>query len=62
MIFIFIGALAPFPFDLLGLAAGLLKYDMKKFFIAMALGKILRFGIIFYSGMYSVGIVKDIFF
>ena len=40
---IFMGAFTPFPFDIIGLAAGIIKYDPKRFFIATWLGKLLRY-------------------
>jgi len=43
---IFIGALIPFPFDLIGIAAGMLKYDYKKFFAAAWAGKAIKFGLV----------------
>ncbi|MFH1588350.1 MAG: VTT domain-containing protein [Candidatus Diapherotrites archaeon] len=62
MIFIFLGALTPFPFDLIGIAAGVIRYDPKKFFFAAALGKILRYVIIALAGMYGLDLIKYVFF
>ena len=61
MIFIAAGAFTPFPFDLIGIAAGLIKYDPKKFFIAALVGKLLRYIIIAYAGVFSWGAVQTIF-
>ena len=51
---IFLGAFTPFPFDLIGIAAGIIKYDYKRFFIAALAGKTLRYtlvAIVGYVGM-----------
>ena len=61
MVFIFLGALTPFPFDLIGIAAGLIKYDLKKFFLSCLAGKIARYLIIAYAGMFSIGLVRALF-
>jgi len=61
MVFIFLGAVTPFPFDLIGLASGLIKYDWKKFFLAALAGKIVRYLLIAYAGYFSIGLVKALF-
>jgi len=58
---VFLGALTPFPFDLIGIAAGLIKFDAHKFFIACFLGKLLRYAIIAYAGMYSMDYLLGFF-
>lgn len=58
---VFFGALTPFPFDLIGVAAGLIKFDAKKFFIACSLGKILRYILIAYAGMFSIELLRTLF-
>lgn len=58
MIVIMLGALIPFPFDIIGMAAGLLKFDAKKFFIACFTGKFMRYLIITYAGYYSLSFIK----
>jgi len=40
---IFIFSFTPLPFDIIGLAAGIIKYDPKRFFLATWLGKLLRY-------------------
>ncbi len=40
---IFIFAFTPLPFDLIGIAGGIIKYDPKRFFLATWLGKLLRY-------------------
>lgn len=50
---IFLFALTPLPDDLLLVTFGIIKYDFKKAFIAMLLGKILMNTIVSYAGKYS---------
>jgi membrane protein YqaA with SNARE-associated domain len=47
---IVITAFIPFPFDIIGILSGLAEYDIKKFFIAVAIGKILKTTLIAYAG------------
>ena len=53
MFFIFLGAFTPFPFDIIGIAAGLIKCDPKKFFLAALIGKLARFILIGLAGYYG---------
>jgi len=55
---IFLGALTPFPFDLMGIAAGLIKYNPKKFFIAALGGKVTRYCLIAIVGFYGLAWAK----
>ncbi|MCX6802146.1 MAG: VTT domain-containing protein [Candidatus Diapherotrites archaeon] len=55
MIFIFLFALFPSAFDFVGIAAGLIKFDARKFFIACAAGKTLRYILIGYFGRVVIG-------
>lgn len=57
---ILIGAFTPFPFDLIGIAAGLIKFDPKKFFLACLIGKILRYVLIAYAGFYSIEFLRGL--
>ena len=50
---IFIFAATPLPDDIAGLFAGVLKYPIKKYFIAVLLGKLVLNLIIAYAGMYG---------
>ena len=59
-VFIALGAFTPFPFDVIGLAAGLIKYDVKKFFIACSVGKIARYIAISYAGYFSIAFIKTL--
>ena len=61
VIFIFLGALTPFPFDIIGITAGLIKYDLKKFFVAALLGKFVRYLIIGIAALYGVSFVREFF-
>lgn len=52
---IFILAAIPNPlFDIAGLCAGVMKYPVKKFWIATLLGKIIKFTLIALIGAYSI--------
>ncbi len=53
MILIFIFALTPLPDDLLLVTFGIIKYDLKKAFTSMLLGKILMNTFVAYAGRYS---------
>ncbi len=61
MVFIFFGALTPFPFDLIGIAAGIIKYDPKRFFLGCLAGKIVRYVLISVAAFYGFGLVKGFF-
>lgn len=58
MIFIF--ALTPPPDDLLHVTFGIIKYDSKKAFTAMLLGKIILNMMVAYAGMYGFSSVLDL--
>lgn len=53
MIIIILGAFTPFPFDLIGIAAGLVKYDFKRFFIGAVIGKVPRYLIASLTGFFG---------
>lgn len=61
MLFIFLGAFTPFPFDIVGIAAGLLKYNLYKFFAATLAGKLLRCVLIAYAGFFGIEIIKQFY-
>lgn len=50
---VFIFALTPLPFDLLGIVAGVLRFPLWKFFIACWLGKTVQNIIVAYAGFYG---------
>jgi membrane protein YqaA with SNARE-associated domain len=54
-------AFTPLPFDAIGVAAGLIKYSLKKFFIGCWIGKVPRYIIIAYAGLFGMQFVKVIF-
>ena len=57
-----LGAFTPFPFDLIGIAAGLIKYDPKKFLIGALLGKIPRYILLGLAGYYGLSALRVSFF
>lgn len=60
-LFILLGAFIPFPFDLIGIAAGLLKYNPKIFFVCALIGKSARSILIALSGYYSISFFRAFF-
>jgi len=54
---IFLFAFTPLPDDLLLVTYGIIKYDLKKAFTAMLLGKILMNTLVSYAGRYSFNLV-----
>lgn len=56
---IFIFALTPLPDDIVGIIGGMTKYEIKKFFLASALGKIILCLLIAYSGHLIVPYFKE---
>ncbi|MDO8538403.1 MAG: VTT domain-containing protein [archaeon] len=54
MIFIATFAFIPFPFDLIGIAAGMIKYDWKKFMISVFVGKFFRYLVIAFAGLHGL--------
>lgn len=61
MLFVCIGAFTPFPFDLIGIAAGLIRYSIPKFFVAALIGKFFRYFVIAYAGMLGISLIKSFF-
>ena len=51
-IVVFIAALTPIPFDLIGIASGLMKFDVGRFFLACFLGKLARYALLAYLGSF----------
>ena len=50
---IFIFAITPLPDDIIGIFCGVTKYDVKKFFVATLLGKVILSLILAYVGYYG---------
>ncbi len=48
-------AFTPLPMDVVGLAAGGMKYDYRRFFLGVLIGKIPRMLIISLAGYYGIG-------
>jgi len=59
---VFLGALTPFPFDIIGVAAGMIKYDPRRFFLAALAGKVIRYCLLAYAGFYGLQFIKAWFF
>jgi membrane protein YqaA with SNARE-associated domain len=53
----FIFAATPLPDDVIGLIAGYVRYDIKKYFIACLIGKILLCTAIAYAGFYGLNAI-----
>lgn len=58
---IFAFALLPIPDDLVMIPLGMLKYSLKKAFVAMFAGKTLMSIILAYAGRYSISLIRDLF-
>lgn len=59
-VIIFFFSLCPIiPIDVLGLFCGAIGYDIRKFFMACAAGKVLRYIIIAYTGFYSISWILE---
>lgn len=56
---IFIFALTPLPDDIVGIVGGMARYEIKKFFLASALGKIVLCLLIAYSGHLIIPLFKE---
>ncbi|MFH1229815.1 MAG: VTT domain-containing protein [Candidatus Aenigmatarchaeota archaeon] len=51
---IFIFSVTPLPDDIAGIVAGIFKYPVKKYFIAVLLGKIIMNLVLAYAGFYGI--------
>ncbi|RLI96943.1 MAG: hypothetical protein DRO96_01910 [Candidatus Aenigmatarchaeota archaeon] len=58
---IIIFAATPLPTDVIGLLSGAFKYDYKKFFLAVFVGKLILYLILAYSGFYGIHWVLNYF-
>ena len=59
-IVIFLGALVPFPFDFIGIAAGLVKFPPGKFFAIVFAGKTIKHFIAIMAGALGIEKIKKI--
>lgn len=57
---IFVFAATPLPFDLIGIFCGAVKYPVKKFFIPLLIGKIVKYLFIAIAGFYGMAWVSKI--
>ncbi|HLC36057.1 MAG TPA: VTT domain-containing protein [archaeon] len=60
-ILIILGAFTPFPFDIIGISAGIIRYDVYKFFLGAFIGKFFRYLLIAYAGIFGIAIIKSFF-
>lgn len=51
---IIVCAILPFPFDFVGILAGAANYNLKKFWIATAIGKVFKYTLVAYAGTISL--------
>jgi membrane protein DedA with SNARE-associated domain len=56
---IIIAAFVPFPFDVIGISAGIGNYDIKKFFVASLIGRSLRCILIAYTGYKIIPFISE---
>jgi membrane protein DedA with SNARE-associated domain len=54
-------AVTPLPYDIIGILAGIIKYDLKRFFLATVIGKVIINVILAWAGFYSVAWVAGVF-
>lgn len=57
---IFVFAATPLPFDVVGIFCGAVKYPVKKFFIPLLIGKIVKYSFIAIAGFYGMAWVSKI--
>jgi len=58
---IFIFAATPLPDDIVGIVGGIFRYPIKKYFLAVLLGKIVLNVIIAYAGFYGIKWIQNYF-
>jgi membrane protein YqaA with SNARE-associated domain len=61
MVFIALGSFTPFPFDLIGIASGLIRYNIYKFFVAALVGKFFRYLVLAYAIVLGLGFLQSFF-
>jgi membrane protein YqaA with SNARE-associated domain len=54
-------AATPIPTDIGGILAGMARYDAKRFFLAMFVGKLITYTLIAWAGFYGLGWIAGIF-
>jgi membrane protein DedA with SNARE-associated domain len=55
-----LAAFIPFPFDVIGISAGIGNYDIKKFFVATLIGRVLRCMLIAYAGYKLIPFIEQL--
>ncbi len=60
-VIIFIFAITPLPDDIIGLYCGAIRYDIKKFFIATLIGKVLLGLMLAYAGLYGIDFIINLY-
>ncbi len=58
---IIVFALTPLPDDVIGIIGGMIKYDLKKFFLASLIGKVIMHLIVAFAGCMSISWIAGIF-
>lgn len=58
--FVFLAAIPVLGGDILGISAGFLKYDLKKFFLASFIGKTILHLAIAFAGFFGISWIKNI--
>jgi len=58
---VFVFAATPLPDDVIGIICGSIRYDIKKFFVACMLGKVLLSLILAYGGYYGLNWILSLF-
>lgn len=59
-IVIFLGALVPFPFDFIGIAAGLVRFPPGKFFAVVFAGKTIKHFVAIMAGAFGIELLKKL--
>lgn len=57
---LFAVSLTPFPDDPVSIFCGIVKYDFKKYFLSMILGRLLLYFIVSFAGYYSISALVKI--
>lgn len=57
----FIFAATPLPFDLIGIVAGMVNYNLKKFLLACFLGKLVSCSVLAFSGYFGINWILRFF-
>ena len=61
VLIIALGAFTPFPFDLIGIAAGLMRYDRNMFLIGAIAGKVPRYTLLALAGFFGWATLRTTF-